>query len=453
MSFLDHIRATWKLGLPVIGSHLAQFAIIIVDTIMLGWYGVPELAASVLAGSFYHVVFIFGSGFGIAVMPMVAEALSIDDAVRIRRVTRMGLWLSIIYALFCLPALWWSGTVMDVLGQQSDLAEMAQSYLRIVWLGIIPALMIMVLKSYLTAQELAGVVLWVTLGALGLNTVLNYALIFGNFGAPELGLEGAAWATVISQWASLFALALYAARSKITRDHALFQRLWRSDPEALLQVFRLGLPIGLTLLAESGMFSAASMIVGLFGEVALAAHGVALQITALTFMAHLGLSQAATVRASRAYGHRDWPRLSMGGWAALILSLAIVLATIALFLLVPELLISGFLDPNEPARAQIIAVGTVLLAVAALFQFVDAGQVMALGMLRGIQDTKWPMIMASFSYWIIGIPASYALAIWAGWGAAGAWLGLVIGLALACGLLWGRYFQRFRQLQNQTSSR
>lgn len=447
MTYSQHLRAILVLGLPLIGSHLAQFAVHVVDTIMLGWYDLTALAASVLATSFFFVVFIMGSGFAFAVMPMVAEAAEQDDAMRIRRVTRMGMWLSVIYAAAVLPAMIWSGPLLLALGQTEELSGLAQQYLRIAGFGLFPALLVMVLKSYLASMERTQVVLWVTVAAIGVNAGLNWVLIFGNWGAPEMGLRGAALASVLTQVATLAAMVLFAARAEGLREHALFQRIWRPDVGALREVFRLGWPIGLTNLAESGMFSASAVIIGLIGKLPLAAHGIALQIASATFMIHIGLSQAVTVRAGRALGRRDVAGLGRGGLVGVALSLVVVGITMMIFLGMPELLIRGFIAPDEPQRDAILVIGAQLLAVAALFQLVDAGQVMALGVLRGIQDTRVPMVLAALSYWGMGIPASYILGITLSYGGVGVWMGLVIGLAFATVLLWWRFLLMYRGLQ------
>ncbi|MEM9583661.1 MAG: MATE family efflux transporter [Pseudomonadota bacterium] len=443
MTYPQHIRAILILGLPLIGSHLAQFAVHLVDTLMLGRYDITALAASVLATSFFFVVFIVGSGFAFAVMPMVAEAAEQEDAQRIRRVTRMGMWLSVIYSAVFLPAMIWSAPLLELARQTPELAQLAQQYLRIAGFGLFPALLVMVLKSYLASMEHTLVVLVVTLIAVAVNAGLNALLIFGIWGFPEMGLRGAALASVLTQVATLIALALYATRVEGLREHVLFQRVWRSDPAAIRAVFKLGWPIGLTNLAESGMFSASALIMGLLGTLPLAAHGIALQIAGAMFMIHIGLSQAVTVRAGRALGRQDMIGLGRGTVAGIGLSLGVVGMTMVLFLGVPDLLIRGFIAPDEAQKEAILRIGASLLAVAALFQLVDAGQVMALGALRGLQDTRIPMLMAAFSYWLMGIPASYLLGITFGFGAVGVWAGLVVGLLFASGLLWWRFWQLF----------
>ncbi|MDR9395039.1 MATE family efflux transporter [Roseovarius sp. SYSU LYC5161] len=437
-TFRHHARAMLGLGLPLIGSHVAQFAINLSDAVMLGWYGVEALAAEVLGGTLFFVLFIMGSGFAWAVMPMVAAAVASGEPAQVRRVTRMGGWASVLFAVLVMPLVIWSGPLFRALGQEPDTSALAAEYLRVMGWGLFPALLVMVLKSYLAALERTQVVLWVTVGAVGLNVAVNALLIFGTLGFPELGVRGAAIASLIVNTASFAVLALYTARA--TPEHGLFGNFWRPDPEAFGRVFRLGWPIGLTNLAEVGLFAASTTMMGWLGTLPLAAHGIAMQISSITFMVHLGLSNAATVRAGQAHGRRDMPALRAGARAALVLSGLAAALTVVLFLAVPEWLIGLFLNPAEPDRAGVIAIGTGLLAAAALFQLVDAGQVMALGLLRGVQDTRVPMLIAALSYWGIGVPASYVLGFTLGLGGVGVWLGLAVGLACAAVLMLGRFW-------------
>ncbi len=439
-TYRHHASAVLKLGLPLIGSHVAQFAITLTDALMLGWYSVEALAAEVLGGTLFFVLFIMGSGFAWAVMPMVASARAAGDETQIRRVTRMGAWASILFGLACLPFMVKSAPIFRALGQDPAISDLAGQYLSIMGWGILPALLVMVLKSYLAALERTQVVLWVTVAAVGLNVAVNHALIFGNWGFPELGVRGAAIASLTVNTASLIALAIYAAR--VQPDHALFQRVWRADPEALAQVFRLGWPIGITNLAEVGLFAASSIMMGWLGPLPLAAHGIALQVTSVVFMVHMGLSNAATVRAGQAHGRGDLTALRDGAAVVLAMSIAVALATVVLFLAVPEWMMGLFMSPDEPDRAAVIGIGVGLLAAAALFQLVDAGQVMALGLLRGVQDTRVPMVMAAISYWGIGVPASYVLGFPMGLGGAGIWLGLAVGLACAAVTMLARFWGR-----------
>nr|WP_102110381.1 MATE family efflux transporter [Kandeliimicrobium roseum] len=440
MSRRAHVRAVLALGLPLVGSHLAQVSITLTDALMLGWYDVTALAGEVLGGSMFFVFLICGSGFAFAVMPMVAQAAGRNDIAQIRRVTRMGLWVSAIFAAFAVPVLLNAGTVLSALGQDPAVADMAGRYLGIYGWGLVPALGVMVLKSYLAALERTRVVLIVTLAAVGVNALVNYALIFGHWGAPELGIEGSAIASLTVNLLSLILLAGHAAWA--LPEHTLFARFWRPDWEAFGQVFRLGWPIGLTNLAETGLFAAASLMMGWLGPIPLAAHGIAMQISSLTFMVHVGLSNAATVRAGNAFGRGDGAHLRRGALVALALSGAAVAVTVALFLGLPEVLIGLFLSPDDPVRDEVLAIGVVLLAASALFQLADAAQVMALGLLRGMNDTRGPMLIAVVSYWGLGVPVSYLLGFPGGLGGVGVWLGLALGLGVAGICLVARFWLR-----------
>ncbi|MDX5349962.1 MAG: MATE family efflux transporter [Paracoccaceae bacterium] len=439
-----HARETLALGLPLAGSSLAQMALHVTDVVMIGWYGVVPLAAVVLGASSFFIVFVLGSGFAKAVMSMVAASLARGDETQVRRDTRMGLWLSIGFGLVAYPIFWWAGPILLALGQKPEVADMARDYLRIAGIGLAPALCVTVLQSYLSAFGRTQVVLWVTLASVGVNIVVNWALIFGNWGFPEMGAQGAAVATVTVQVLSLLALGLYAGLLPSLRRFHLFQRFWRADWASMRLVWRLGVPIGLTGLAEGGLFHASALMMGWIGTVELAAHGIALEVAALTFMLHVGLSSAATIRVARFEGRKEWPELRRAAAVAVALSLVIAVASVLLFLTVPEPIVGLFLDMDKPESAAILAYGTVLLMLAGLFQLADGMQVMALGLLRGIQDTRVPMWLAAVSYWLIGIPCSYLLAFPLGLGGVGLWLGLVVGLFCAAGSLMWRFWRLAR---------
>jgi MATE family multidrug resistance protein len=444
LSYGAHARGLFRLGVPLIGSFVAGFAIHMTDTIMLGWYSVTSLAASTIAGSLWFILFILGAGFGQVVMPLVAEAGASGDDVRVRRVTRMAMWLSLIYFAIVIPVFFWSETVLLAVGQTAEVAALGQQYLRIAGFGMAPGLLIVVFRSYLSGQHLTAVQLWVTLLGVVLNAFINYALIFGNWGAPELGIQGAAIASVSVQMFTMLFLAGY-AQIKLPHFH-LFQRIWKSDWPIFWHVFRLGVPIGVTSLAESGLFVASSAMMGWIGEIELAAHGIALQLVSLMFMFHIGMSQAATIRAGAAFGKRNINDLRRGARMAYVISASFGLLCVVLFLAFPSPLISLFIDPTEPARDELITIGTSLLIVAALFQMADLTQIVSLSLLRGIQDMTVPMWIAAFSYWVLAIPFSYVMAFTFGFGPEGLWLGLTLGLAVAGLLLTWRFWSEARRL-------
>ncbi len=439
-AFRTELRAVLALGLPLAGSHLAQFLLAVTDTVMLGWYGVVDLAAGVIGAAVFFTLFTFGMGFANAVMALVATAAASGDDAGLRRTTRMGLWLSAGFAVAVYPLFWFSGPLLAALGQPPEVVPLAQGYLRLMGVALLPALVVVVLKNHLAALGRTQAALWLTVAAVFLNIVLNWVLIFGNLGAPALGARGAAHASIWVQLATAAALAFYCARARGLRAHALFQRLWRPDWPAMGQVWRLGWPIGVALVAETALFSAAAVLMGRIGTQALAAHGIAIEITAALFMVHLGFSNAGTVLVGRARGHGDTAALRAGAQATIAVSAAFALATMAVYILYGAQLVGLFLAPDEPARDAIIAIGAQLMLVAAVFQLADGAQVVAMGLLRGVQDTRVPMWIAAISYWGLGFPAGYALGIGLGWGGPGVWTGLVVGLGCAAALLMWRFW-------------
>jgi MATE family multidrug resistance protein len=444
LSWREHLAATLKLGLPLIGAQVAQVMIGTTDTLMIGWLGAQELAASVLATTTWFLVLMFGGGFAYAVMPIAAQEKAKGEVRQVRRSVRMGLWITTIYSVAMMPVLWNIAPLLRLAGQEAELARMAQDYMRIMQFSIFPALWIMVLRSFLSALERPGAVLWSTVLALVLNAFLNYALIFGNYGAPRLELQGAAIASVVSTLASFAAIAAWSAMRAELRAYEVFVRFWVADWHAMREVFRLGWPISLTVIAEVGMFAASSLMMGWIGTIELAAHGIALQLASLVFMVPLGLSSAATVRVGQAYALSDRANMMRATWAATMLAGGVAVTSATVFLTVPEPLIRLFLEEGDSDAAAVTAFAVSFLAVAAAFQLVDMGQVIAAAALRGLRDTLVPARLAIFSYWLAGMPAAYVLAFPLGLSGVGLWSGLAFGLAVAALLLWSRFLRLVR---------
>ena len=439
--YAPHLRATLALGLPLVGSHLARMAIGVADTVMVGWYGVEELAALVIATSFFHILFFLGMGFGIGVMGVIAAAIARGDEVEVRRSARMALWLSVIHAVLVLPVMWHAGPILLAIGQAPVVAELAQDYLRIAGFGLLAVLCQLTLNSYLAAMERPQVVLWITLAGLPLVIFLNWVLIFGNLGAPEMGVKGAAIVAVLVQYLQLAAIAAYAAWLPVARKYHLFRRFWRPDWADMRKVFVLGLPIGLTMVAEGGLFVGSNVMMGWIGTQQLAAHGIALQLASITFMLHLGMSNAATVRIGQAKGWGDGQWMRDAAVTVTAVSAVAAMLAVALFILFPRTLVGLYLDASHPETPVLLEIGSRLMFYAALFQLMDAMQVIGLGLLRGVQDTRVPMVIAGISYWLVGIPVAYGLAFVLGYGPAGLWLGLVAGLTVASILLMRRFWR------------
>lgn len=443
-SWNGHIRATLALGIPLIGAQLAQLGIHTTDVVIVGRLGAQSLAAMVLAGQFFFTIFVVGSGFSIAVVPMVAQAFGRDDVVSVRRSLRMGMWVSIAYTVLTAPLFFNAETILLFLGQVPDVAKLAAGYVMIIQLGLLPALLFAVLRALVSAIGRAGVVLYITLVTLVMNALLAYGLVLGHFGLPALGMTGAAIVAVFVQWASFLFMAAYVETREETRRYELFVRFWRPDWHALWEVVHLGLPISITVLAEVSLFTAASLLMGKIGTIELAAHGIALQLASIAFMIPLGLAQAATVRVGVAHGRGDYGDLVRAAVAALGIASLISLCGGILFFSAPRLLSSAFIDTHKPDAAAVLDFAGPLVAIAGVFQLVDGLQAIASGLLRGLKDARVPMIIALFSYWPIGFLFAWLLAFPLGFGGVGIWLGFLIGLASAALLLCLRFYLRVR---------
>ncbi len=440
----QHLRETLMLGLPLVGTQLAQIANGVTDTVMVGWLGVAQLAAVVLASQTFFVVLILGGGLSQAVLPLAAAARGSGDSAGVRRSVRMGLWVVLAYSVIAIAILSQTEPILLALGQDPRTSEWAADYMTIVMWSIVPALVIFALRSFLITLEKGGIVLYATIAAAVMNGVLNYILIFGRFGAPALGIKGAAVATLISYVIGAALLAAYIAFHPATKPYALFVRFWRPDWPAFREVLRLGLPISGTIMAEVMLFYAASLMMGWLGVIPLAAHGIALQLVSISFMVPLGLSMAATVRVGFAYGRNDPANLGRAAATVQLLAAAVSALAGVCFWLAPEFLTGLFIDTADADAPAVLAAAVPLLLGAAAFQVVDAMQVVGVGLLRGLKDTRVPMAIAIFSYWGIGLPAAYVLGFPAGYGGIGIWIGLALGLAVAALLMNWRFARRDR---------
>lgn len=438
------ILATLKLSWPIVLTNLAQTAMTATDVMLMGRLGPDALAAGALGANLYFLPLIFGLGFMLATQPMMATELgrkrhSVRD---LRRTVRQGLWVAILVSLPIWAFLWNAGAILALMGQDPKLVPMADEYVHALQWATLPFFGYIVLRSFISALERPGWALVVTVLAVAFNLLANWCLIFGNLGFPALGLAGSGWATTISSTLLFAGLALVVLRERRFRRYRLFGRFWRPDWPRLMTLLKLGSPIAGLLLFEVSLFNAAALVMGLIDAVSLAAHAIAIQIASLTFMVPLGLGQAATVRVGLAFGAGDREAVARAGWAAYVLGVGFMLVAALAMITVPHLLIAGFLDLDDPANAAVIGTAVTFLAFAALFQVVDGAQAVGAGMLRGLHDTRVPMLLAAVGYWGIGMPLGLFFAFVLGWRGSGIWMGLCVGLAVVAVLLLRRWLKR-----------
>lgn len=448
MNYLHHIKRTWLLSLPLIGSQLAQIAINTTDTVMLGWHGTFSLASGVLGTQAVFFFFIFGAGFGHAVVPLASNAFAKDDTRSLRRSIRMGLWITGIIVLISMPIMWNVEHIFIALGQDSDVSSLAAEYVRVAQWSLFPALWALVFRNFFATLEKAQIVFWAIIPGILLNVLLNYTLIFGNWGAPEMGVVGAAWASLGTNLIIMAVLVGWLYIHKHYRQYELLTRVWRSDWSVFWRVAKLGFPISISILAEISMFSGASLLMGWIGPVELAAHGIALQLAAIAFMIPLGISGAATIRVSNAHGRENMSDITLASKAALVVAMVFAVATAVIIALFASPLVNLFLDNANTDAAKVALIAVPLVLVAAAFQLVDSGQVIAAGVLRGFQDATMPMIINLVCYGL-GLALAYVLCFQMGFGPVGIWYGLTAGLAFSFTCLGIRYFYKINQIKQE----
>ncbi len=428
---------TVRLAWPLVIAQFASMALAATDVVMMGWLGTNQLAAGTLGTALMHPLLMFGMGVTLAVSPMIAQALGARRYRSVRRTTRQGLWIAFLCAAPMIVALNHAEAIYAALGQDPRLSALAQGYLTYAAWGFPPFLAMSVLRGLVSAYGLTRVVLVISIAGIFVNAAGNYALMFGAFGFPRLELRGAGISTALVHTVMCLMLLGYIVRHRKLKRLAILVRFWKPDWPRFLRILRLGLPIGLTITAESGLFSGAAVLMGWLGAESLAAHAIALQVAAFAFMGPLGLSQATTIRAGLAYGRRDREALARAGWTSIGIALCYMTCTALLLWAAPGLFVGLFLDSNDPSNGQAIALAVSFLAVAALFQLVDGTQVAAAAALRGMSDTTKPMMIAIVGYWVIGLPTGYILGFPLGLGGVGVWLGLASGLAaVAVALTW-----------------
>ncbi|WP_248304997.1 MATE family efflux transporter [Devosia sp. FKR38] len=444
LSWMEELRATLTLAWPLVIAQLAQNALTTTDVIMTGWLGPQYLAAGTLASTFLMPFLVLGFGIVGAVAPLVAQARGARDIKAVRRVVRQGLWASIAIATALLPLLWQVRPIFAALGQNPETSVMAEGYVHVaVWM-FYPALAMVALRSLLSAFDSTRIILVITVLGVVFNAAVNYVLIFGHFGFPRLELRGSAIATVLTNLLMFAAMLAFVLRDRRFRRFHILIRFWKPDWARFREIFRIGGPIGLTVLAEVSLFTAAALLMGLLGTDEVAAHAVALQTASMAFMVPLGLGIAATVRVGVAYGRSDPEGIRKAGWTAFALGTGFMTLTCVLFLTLGPWIVSLFLDRAAPDNANAIVLAATYLVVAGVFQIADGAQVVAAHALRGLSDTKIPMLVAIIGYWVVGLPVGYLLGFVLGWRGLGIWIGLAAGLAAVAVVLVTRFAMRER---------
>jgi MATE family multidrug resistance protein len=452
-TWLQELRALAALSWPLALANLAQIGMGTTDVMMMGSLGPDTLAAGALGANLYFATLIFGIGLLNAATPMIARELGrgsshtfcpmVGSTVsNVRKIVQQGFWSAGCLAMPCWLVLWWSQPLLIAMRQDAALSAMAGTYVHALQWALLPSWCYLVLRSFVSALERPAWALLIVAAAVLVNAAANWCLMLGHCGCRSLGIAGSGLATLLSSLLMFAALSLVVCVAKPFRRFRLFAGFWHPDWPLLRALWRLGLPMAATLSFEVTMFNAAVFLMGLIGAASLAAHSIAIQLAALTFMVPLGIGQAVTVRVGRAYGAQDREAIRRAGWTAFWVAVTFMAAMSLMMILAPRLLISAFLDIADPNNAEVIDLAISFLFFAALFQIADGAQAVGSGMLRGLHDARRPMIFALTGYWGIGLPLGVLLAFPLGLNGIGIWIGLSTGLAVVACLMIRRWRRR-----------
>lgn len=440
------MAATLRLAGPLAGANLLQMLISATDVVFVARLGEKELAASSLGIAVYGLVLWCLSGLTGAVAALIAEEVGRKrHAVRqVRRSTRMGLWLAVGCGTLGMGATLLAIPATRLTGQDPEVARLAAQFVVVLVFAMVPMLIANVLRNFVSALGRPLFATLITALMIALNALGNWLLVYGNWGFPALGLRGSAISTVITGcgFAACYVIAI--ARDRRLRRYHVWGNFWRPEWSMLRALLKIGLPILVTILAEAGIFSAAAFMMGALGPLPLAAHTLALQIAALAFQLPFGIGQAATIRVGYHFGAGDRAAIGRAGQAAIATGVGCMMLTASAMLFAPLLLLRIYIDPAAPENAALVRLASGYMVIAAAFQLADGMQAVAMGSLRGLQDTRVPMLFALFGYWVPGLGVALFLGFMTPLGGFGIWIGLAVGLIVVALLMLQRWARRAR---------
>jgi multidrug resistance protein, MATE family len=438
LRLISEVRASLFLALPLAGAQMAQSAIAFTDTAMMGQLGNQILAAGGLGAMSFSTLVIIGSGLVSAASPLAAQAHGAGQPQQVGQVVRQGFWLAILLTIPVALLIWNAQPLLQRLGQQADL-EQTERYLRAVVWGYLPALGFFILKDFVSAISKPRSVIIITLISVPLNILGNYVLMYGKFGLPALGLAGIGWSSAIVLWSMFLSLALYIRLHPAFVHYGIFRGFPKFYPPLIQELIHIGLPISIIVFVETGLFAVTTLLIGQIGAAPLAAHQIALETAGVTFRIPLGIAFATTIRVGQLIGQNNPRGARFAGFVGIALGMVFMMGMGALIWTIPGAIVGLFLDVRDPENAAVVPLAQVLLGIAAAFQIFDGIQVIAAAALRGVKDTRVPMLIGIFAYWGMGLTSGYFLGMVLGLGAVGLWWGLALGLAVAAIVLTWRF--------------
>lgn len=441
--YTPHYWPNFKLALPVVLSQAGQMVVGLADTIMVGQLGATELAAVSFANSIFTIGLVVNIGLAIAVTPLVGKAHGGNNPKKCGYWLKQGLVANLIFALFQIVVMLGVSFTMPFMGQDTAVVEMAIPYYLILVLSILPFSIFMVFKQFAEGIANTRIAMVITLLANLVNILLNYFLIFGKAGFPQLGIDGAGWATLISRIIMPIAFIAVFIRLpffKIYKDS--FKRA-KVHLKEIVSVIKVGVPIGGQMVIEVFAFSMGAIMMGWINQESMAAHQIVISMASVTYMMSMGLSAAATIKVSNYLGANDWPNLKHSAYAIVHKVMVFMVFTAISFISLRNILPTLFVDD-----ANVIGIAATLMVVAGVFQLFDGLQAVWLGALRGLEDVKMPTLIAFITWIVLALPVSYICTFVFNMGPIGVWLGYLFGLFAGSVLLHIRFVYMYKKISN-----
>jgi MATE family multidrug resistance protein len=426
LNFIEHIKETFKLALPVSIGFLGHVMLGVVDSIMIGNLGAKYLAASSLANSLLILILVLGIGLSIAITPLVAIASGSKNNDECGIVLRQGLLVNMIFSILLVVLSYSTAELIVYLKQPEEVAHLAESYMKILSFSMIPFMLFQTFKQFIEGLGFTKPAMYVNIVANFVNVLGNWILIYGNLGFPRLELDGAGYASLLTRIFIAVALFVYVIKSKYFKEYDASLKFKSINFRIIKKIIGIGVPSGLQMLFEAGAFSFSAIMIGWLGTKYLAAHQIAINLASATFMIILGINSAATIRVGFFLGEKNFSGMQKASFSALGMSILLMAVFGMIFIVFRNFLPTIYINDSE-----VISLASALLIIAAIFQIFDGTQAVGLGILRGMTDVKIPMVISLIAYWAIGIPLGYYLGFINDLKAGGVWIGLTSGLIIA----------------------
>ncbi|EAZ79219.1 MATE family efflux transporter [Algoriphagus machipongonensis] len=440
MTIKEHFKITFTLAFPVMMSQLGQVSVGVADSMMVGRLGAVPLAAASLGNSIFFVILMFGMGVSMGITPLISVAEGKGKNKRISNLFGHGLWINVFTSLILTFIVIGLSQGLHFLDQPEEVVNLTIPYLLVITASLFPFMIFQNFKQFAEGMSQTKQAMYITIFCNVVNVFLNYLLIFGKFGAPEMGLMGAGWATLISRIFMPIMMGWYVLRSKRYQIYSLSLRLRKWSFPMFSRILNVGIPTGFQYIFEVSAFSSAAIMMGWLGVNALAAHQIAINLASVSYMMVAGLSTAGMIRVSNQIGRGNLKAMKEAGLVVYAMAMVFMFATALIFVVFRDFLPTLYIDDPE-----VITLSASLLIIAGLFQLSDGAQVIGLGVLRGMEDVKVPTMVTLIAYWVIGLPLGYVLAFEMGLEEKGIWYGLFIGLSLTAVML----YMRFQKLSAQ----